>query len=99
GTITITTRRLDSWAEVRVSDTGTGIPEHVQRRIFDPFFTTKPPGKGTGQGLAIARSVVVEKHHGSLEFETAVGRGTTFIIRVPLEGAPVTNGAVQHAVA
>jgi PAS domain S-box-containing protein len=102
GTITITTRRVAPWAEVRVSDTGTGIPEPVQRRIFDPFFTTKPPGKGTGQGLAIARSVVVEKHHGSLEFETAVGQGTTFIIRVPLEGAPVTIDAThpaQHAVA
>jgi PAS domain S-box-containing protein len=102
GTITITTRRVDSWAEVRVSDTGTGIPEAVQRRIFDPFFTTKPPGKGTGQGLAIARSVVVEKHRGSLEFETAVGKGTTFIIRVPLEGAPATvAGTVpaHHAVA
>lgn len=99
GTITITTRRLAPWAEIRVSDTGTGIPEHVQHRIFDPFFTTKPPGKGTGQGLAIARSVVVERHHGSLVFETAVGQGTTFILRVPLEGVPIGNEAVQEAVA
>ncbi|HAV63812.1 MAG TPA: hypothetical protein DCY13_15785, partial [Verrucomicrobiales bacterium] len=53
-------------------------------RIFDPFFTTKGVGKGTGQGLAIARSVVVDKHQGTLTFETARGKGTTFIIRLPL---------------
>jgi two-component system NtrC family sensor kinase len=52
-------------------------------KIFDPFFTTKEIGKGTGQGLAIARSVVVDKHHGSIEFETVLGEGTTFIIRLP----------------
>jgi PAS domain S-box-containing protein len=89
GTITVSTRRLDASAEIRVRDTGTGIPEKVQARIYEPFFTTKPSGKGTGQGLAIVHSVIVEKHRGSLNFETTVGQGTVFIIRVPLEEASV----------
>ena len=88
GVITISTRREGDWALIRISDTGTGIPEEVRSRIFDPFFTTKEVGRGTGQGLAIAHSVVVEKHGGTLSFETEVGRGTTFIIRLPIiEGA------------
>jgi signal transduction histidine kinase len=84
GTITITTRADGDWAEVRISDTGTGIPENIRQNIFEPFFTTKEVGRGTGQGLSIARSVVVEKHGGTLTFETEVGKGTTFIIRLPL---------------
>ncbi|MEK9141444.1 MAG: ATP-binding protein, partial [Nitrospirota bacterium] len=71
-------------AEIRITDTGTGIPESIRHRVFDPFFTTKEVGKGTGQGLAIARSVVVDKHHGTITFETLAGKGTTFIIRLPL---------------
>ncbi len=74
------------WAEVSISDTGAGIPEEVRERIFEPFFTTKPVGKGTGQGLALARAVVVEKHGGTLTFDTAMGRGTTFYIRIPVDG-------------
>ena len=85
GTITVSTRRDGDWAEVRVSDTGAGIPERVRDSIFTPFFTTKPVGKGTGQGLAIARSVVVDKHGGTISFESEVGRGTTFIVRLPLD--------------
>ena len=84
GMLTVTTRRDADWVEVRVQDTGSGIPEHVRDRIFDPFFTTKPVGKGTGQGLSIARSVVVDKHGGTLHFETETGRGTTFVVRLPL---------------
>jgi len=72
------------FAEIRVTDTGTGIPEAIRGRIFDPFFTTKQVGKGTGQGLSIAHSVIVEKHSGSIRIETEVGVGTTFIIRLPL---------------
>ncbi|NBV22195.1 MAG: PAS domain S-box protein [Proteobacteria bacterium] len=87
GTITVTTRRAGDWAELRVQDTGTGIPEPARAKIFDPFFTTKEVGKGTGQGLAIARSVVVDKHAGSIHFETETGRGTTFVIRLPLQTA------------
>jgi signal transduction histidine kinase len=83
GVITITTRKDGDWAEVRIQDTGSGIPEAIRQKIFEPFFTTKPQGKGTGQGLAIARSVVVEKHGGTLGLESEVGKGTTFIIRLP----------------
>uniref|UniRef100_A0A832A661 histidine kinase n=1 Tax=Desulfacinum infernum TaxID=35837 RepID=A0A832A661_9BACT len=85
GTITVKTRAEDDWCEIRIQDTGTGIPEKIRHRIFDPFFTTKEVGKGTGQGLAIAHAVVVEKHKGHLGFESEEGKGTTFIIRLPLE--------------
>ena len=85
GTITISTRRTGPWAEIRVGDTGTGIPEVNRARIFDPFFTTKQVGKGTGQGLSISHNVVVEKHGGTITLETAEGEGTTFIIRLPLQ--------------
>ena len=86
GIIRVQTQRLDDSIEIRIQDTGTGIPESVRTRIFDPFFTTKEIGKGTGQGLAIARSVIVDKHDGTLEFETEDGKGTTFIIRLPQDG-------------
>lgn len=86
GKITISTSKIDSdWAEVRISDTGSGIPLDAQARIFDPFFTTKEVGRGTGQGLAISHNVVVENHKGQLNFETEIGKGTTFIIRLPLD--------------
>ena len=91
GKITVSTQRVDDFVEVRISDTGTGIPEAARSRIFDPFFTTKPVGKGTGQGLAIARSVIVDKHGGTIEFETEMGKGTTFIIRLPLNRQPVAK--------
>ena len=78
-------------AEVRISDSGSGIPEAARARIFDPFFTTKGVGKGTGQGLAIAYNVVVEQHHGTLAFETELGAGTTFIIRIPIHHTSTTE--------
>jgi signal transduction histidine kinase len=84
GTITVSTRRNGLFAEVSVADTGSGIPEAVRERVFDPFFTTKNVGKGSGQGLAISRSVIVDKHGGTIGFETEPGRGTTFLIRLPL---------------
>ncbi len=84
GGISITSRRAGQFAEIRIADTGTGIPEEIRHKIFDPFFTTKEVGKGTGQGLAIARSVVVDKHRGSITVESEVGKGTTFIVRLPL---------------
>jgi two-component system NtrC family sensor kinase len=84
GTITVTTKLEGDWAEVRLRDTGTGIPESARGKIFDPFFTTKGVGKGTGQGLAIAHSVIVDKHGGTIDFETELGKGTVFIIRLPL---------------
>jgi signal transduction histidine kinase len=85
GRIRVSSHRVDPWVEIRVSDTGTGIPEAIRSRIFDPFFTTKEVGRGTGQGLAIAHTVIVEKHGGTINFETEMGRGTRFIIRLPQE--------------
>ncbi|MCG7924014.1 MAG: ATP-binding protein [Candidatus Thiodiazotropha taylori] len=84
GTITISTELKDEQVEIRVSDTGTGIPEEAQEYVFNPFFTTKDVGRGTGQGLAIAQDIIVGKHQGELLFETEQGVGTTFIIRLPL---------------
>lgn len=84
GRITIATRREADSVVISISDTGTGIPEGVRGRIFEPFFTTKEVGKGTGQGLAIAYDIVVNKHGGELWFDTRVGQGTTFHIRLPL---------------
>ena len=84
GTIRIRTRREDNWAKIYISDTGSGIPEEIRHKIFDLFFTTKEPGKGTGQGLAISHSVIVEKHRGAIAVESSEGKGTTFIISLPL---------------
>jgi PAS domain S-box-containing protein len=83
GRITVQTTRCSTGVEIRIGDTGGGIPVQARTKIFDPFFTTKEIGKGTGQGLAIARSVIVDKHSGSIDFETVLGEGTTFIIRLP----------------
>ncbi|MFY9854805.1 MAG: PAS domain S-box protein, partial [Terracidiphilus sp.] len=94
GMIKVQTRNCLEWAEIRVQDTGSGIPEGVRTRIFDPFFTTKEIGKGTGQGLAIARSVVVDKHNGTIHFETEMGKGTTFVIRLPHDGQSLATKAV-----
>ena len=90
GTITVSTKQQGDWAEVRVRDSGTGIPEPAREKIFDPFFTTKGVGRGTGQGLAIARSVIVDKHGGTISFETELGKGTVFIIRIPVRPASKT---------
>ena len=87
GCITVTTRRDGDDIVIAFRDTGTGIPPAVRERIFEPFFTTKPVGKGTGQGLSHARTVIVDKHHGSLTFDTAVGSGTTFYVRIPIGAA------------
>jgi len=96
GTITLTTRKAGKAAEVRIADTGAGIPEAIRHRVFDPFFTTKGVGKGTGQGLAIARTVIVEKHGGSIDIEPNPGGGTVFVIRLPLVA---TNPAAPDACA
>jgi signal transduction histidine kinase len=87
GRITASTRQDGDWVEIRIADTGTGIPVTIRDKVFDPFFTTKEVGKGTGQGLAIAHDVVVRKHNGRITFETEEGRGTTLIIRLPLEAS------------
>jgi signal transduction histidine kinase len=84
GTITVRTRGGPEGVEIRVEDTGTGIPEPIRSRVYDPFFTTRDVGEGHGLGLAIAQAIVVEKHGGAICFETEPGRGTTFIIRLPI---------------
>jgi signal transduction histidine kinase len=84
GRIHITTRRDGPAVEIQVSDTGCGIPKANQSKVFDPFFTTKQVGKGTGQGLAIAHGVIVQKHGGVIRLESTPGKGTRFIIRLPL---------------
>lgn len=89
GRILISTRQDDDHVELRVEDDGCGIPEAVRERIYDPFFTTKPVGKGTGQGLAISRSLIVDRHGGSIRCEPAQPQGTRFIIRLPLQ--PLTG--------
>jgi PAS domain S-box-containing protein len=96
GAIKIRTEHQDDRVVISISDTGGGIPEDVRDRIFDPFFTTKEVGRGTGQGLAIARTIVKEKHGGDLTFETELGVGTTFFIRLPIAGKPVSTGLEQR---
>ena len=83
GVIKVRTYVDDTHAVISISDSGNGIPEAIQKRIFEPFFTTKEVGRGTGQGLSIARNVM-KSHDGSLHFETELGKGTTFFIRLPL---------------
>ena len=78
---------------IRVKDSGTGIPEHARAKVFEPFFTTKEVGKGTGQGLAMAYNCVVKRHKGTIDFETELGEGTTFVIRLPLQADANKSGA------
>jgi PAS domain S-box-containing protein len=84
GKIIISTRKEDQFVKITISDTGKGIPKSNLNKIFDPFFTTKVVGKGTGQGLAIAHDIIVNKHKGTIQVESEVGKGTTFIIRLPI---------------
>ena len=85
GRIEIFTRQDGNEVEICIRDTGPGIPPEAQLRIFDPFFTTKEVGKGTGQGLSIAQNIIAHKHGGKIFFETKIGEGTAFYIRLPLE--------------
>ena len=94
GVVTVRTRQEGDTVEIAISDTGTGIPEKIRMKVFDPFFTTKEVGKGTGQGLALARAIVVEKHGGTLTFETQVGKGTTFYVRLPVNAVHAGSEAV-----
>ena len=85
GEIRVSTRTEEGAVVVSIADTGCGIPEEIRGRIFDPFFTTKPVGKGTGLGLTLSYDIV-RKHGGTLTFESEVGKGTTFRIRLPVAG-------------
>lgn len=84
GRITVSTRREGEFALISVRDDGDGIPDQARPHLFEPFFTTKPVGKGTGQGLAISRTIVCSKHGGRLDFETESQVGTVFHVRLPL---------------
>ena len=98
GVIGIRSWLQDGAAVIVIADTGVGIEPDLRERIFDPFFTTKAVGRGTGQGLAISRSIVVDKHGGSLTVDSEVGRGTAFTIRLPLaaSGERVLVGDFEH---
>jgi two-component system, NtrC family, sensor kinase len=89
GHLRVETRMDGEDVIISVGDTGTGIPEAVREHIFEPFFTTKEVGRGTGQGLALAWSLVTEKHGGALSYETTLGAGTTFFVRLPSAGKVV----------
>jgi signal transduction histidine kinase len=84
GLITVSTHHDGSFVVVKVSDNGTGMSPDVLDRMYNPFFTTKAVGKGTGQGLAIVRSVIMDTQNGTLDCESEVGKGTTFTVRIPL---------------
>ncbi len=98
GRITVRSAREGDSIVIRVADTGGGIPEAIRDKVFDPFFTTRGPGQGTGQGLAAARAIVVEKHGGDLGFETEAGRGTEFRIRLPIAHAQPLRARAKDAI-
>ncbi len=91
GVITVSTSREDDWAVVEISDNGPGIPPEVQKHIFDPFFTTKKVGEGTGLGLSISYGII-KKHGGNISVESEMGRGSKFILRIPLQHTVSTSG-------
>ena len=99
GRITITTTAARDGVIVSIGDNGCGIPQENLEKIFDPFFTTKPVGRGTGQGLAIARSIVAEKHGGSIDVLSTVGVGTRFLIKLPINGRAAATPSKTSRVA
>ena len=99
GKIVVRTAAGNGAVQITIQDNGCGIPDGVIDKIFDPFFTTKEIGKGTGQGLAIARAVVVDKHHGKLDVASVVGHGTTFTITLPINGVHDAGGPSAAALA
>ena len=93
GRITITTTAAGDHVEIAIEDNGCGIPPENLDKVFDPFFTTKPVGRGTGQGLAIARSIITEKHGGRIDVHSVVGSGTRFVLRLPITGRSAARAA------
>jgi len=85
GTITVSTRMDGDFVEISIADTGSGIPLEVRKRIFAAGFSTKPIGEGTGLGLSLTREIVEDTHGGKIWFETELGSGTTFFIRIPIQ--------------
>jgi PAS domain S-box-containing protein len=97
GKITVRTRAEGEGVVVEIEDTGGGIPESIRGRIFDPFFTTKEVGRGSGQGLTISRNVIVKGHKGTLDFTTEVGKGSTFVVRLPLNGVDADGASTDNS--
>jgi signal transduction histidine kinase len=91
GTLTVVIGRDDGSAFIQVQDTGVGMTEEVVDQVFDPFFTTKDVGEGTGLGLCVVHGIV-EAHGGSIDVESAVGRGSKFTVRLPVQGSPESDG-------
>ncbi|WP_460973142.1 ATP-binding protein [Spirosoma migulaei] len=83
-TVTVSTRTMGKFVEIRVSDNGMGIPESIQRKVFQPFFTTKPTGQGTGLGLSLSYDSITKGHGGEFILENTAGEGATFLIRLPI---------------
>ena len=98
GVVTIRTKAEKDFVEIQVSDTGVGIPKEISNRIYDPFFTTKEVGRGTGQGLAIVHSIIVEKHKGAIRFESVVDKGTTLLYacRIRFNNAPGRRTWIEY---
>jgi two-component system NtrC family sensor kinase len=93
GQITVRATGKGDGVEIEIEDTGRGIPREHWDHVFEPFYTTKPRGEGTGQGLTMARSAIVERHGGSLRFTSTPGVGTTFMIELPAR-PPADAGAI-----
>jgi len=85
GMIRVSTRLDGAYVVIEVADTGTGVPPEIAERLFDPFFTTKEVGTGTGQGLALVRTLVTDRHGGTITFTTEAGAGTVFTVRLPVD--------------
>jgi len=99
GMIRISTRLADGHVLIEVADNGTGVPPEIADKLFDPFFTTKDVGAGTGQGLPLVRTLVVDRHGGTVDFTTEPGHGTTFTVRLPVQNADRSTNDLELAVA
>jgi len=86
GKIFITTQKQNDTVEIRIQDTGKGIPQEIKHKIFEPFFTTKDIGEGTGLGLSISYGII-QNHQGTVEVNTKIGKGTEFILNIPITHA------------
>lgn len=95
GEICVSTRQDDDFLVVTISDNGGGIPKGIRQRVMEPFFTTKEVGKGTGQGLAIAHSVITKKHQGEFSFDVTEGVGTSFEFRLPIQSEQEHEAAAE----
>jgi signal transduction histidine kinase len=91
-TIVIRTSAIENhWVEIAIADNAGGIPEHIKQSIFEPFFTTKPVNKGTGMGLSISYQIITIKHHGKLECFSTPGKGTEFVIQIPIQQFDISS--------